>query len=79
MARQPPRSPGARAMFPNLPSSADDLASVKTARGEVGSGAARIWNRLQSEYRASKNPEPPAWGSGMWFPKSSPAPKRKGR
>jgi hypothetical protein len=76
MAQQ--RKSPAKSMYPHLPSSADDLASTRRVQGEVGSGASRIWKNLASESRRS--PEPPAWGQGMWFPKSAPhAMKKRGR
>jgi hypothetical protein len=68
------RKSPARSMYPNLPSSADNLASRNVARGSIGSGAGAIWNRLVSATRKQPEPQRP-----YWVPRTAPPPPVKRR
>jgi hypothetical protein len=70
MAQQRPSA--AKALHPNLPSIEDPQRFV---RGQVGNPATRSW--LDALNEARRKPEPPSWGQGMWFPKSSPRAMKK--
>jgi hypothetical protein len=81
MAQQRNRPTAAQSLFPNHPSSADDLASARTVRAEPpGNPAARIYQNLKSS-GYSRQPGPPEpWSKGPWFPHSAPrAMKKKGK
>jgi hypothetical protein len=72
----------ARALHPNLASSADDLASQRTVRAEPpGNPAARIYQNLKSQYEAERNPEPQgSFLSQLLSPTTAPKPwKKKGK
>jgi hypothetical protein len=78
-----PRRPSpAKSLYPNHPSSAVDVneAPARRVQGETGMNpASRIWQSLQSEYRASKNREPPEWAQSMFKPNVAPRAMKKKR
>jgi hypothetical protein len=79
MAKQPPRSPGARAMYPNHPSALTELdnAPARSVRGEPpGNPATRLYQHLKSS-GYSRGPQPGEQEKPYWVPRTAPRAFRK--